>query len=81
MTMDKKIVELANSLSNENMCDLITLFSDRIDIYIGMSPNNILRSAELDKVSPAIMNGATIQINTEWAFSEKVIPFTREALK
>ena len=79
LTMNKKITELANSLSNKDVCDLINLFADRIDVYIGMSPTNVLRSAALDKESPCIMNGAVIQINTEWAFTDKVIPFVKES--
>jgi len=76
--MKKSNIELANKLSADDMCELIHLFADQIDIYIGMSPLNVLRSAELDKESPVNMNGRTIQINTEWAFTEEVIPFIKE---
>ena len=77
--MKKTNIELANKLSNDDMCELIHLFADRIDIYIGMSPLNVLRSAELDNENPCVMNGTTIQINTEWAFTEEVIPFVKES--
>jgi len=72
--MKKSNIELANKLGAEDVCELINLFADRIDIYIGMSPLNVLRSAELDDESPCVMNGTTIQINTEWAFTDEVIP-------
>jgi len=76
--MKKSNIELANKLGAEDVCELINLFADRIDIYIGMSPLNVLRSAELDDESPCVMNGTTIQINTEWAFTDEVIPFVKE---
>ena len=79
--MKKSNIELANKLGAEDVCELINLFADRIDIYIGMSPLNVLRSAELDNECPCVMNGTTIQINTEWAFTDEVIPFVNEAHK
>ena len=77
--MSKDLIKLANELSNEDVCELINIFSDRIDIYIGMSPVNVLRSASLDKESPCVMNGSVIQLNTEYAFTDKVIPFVNES--
>ena len=77
--MSKDLIKLANELSNDDMCQLINIFSDRIDIYIGMYPLNVLRSAELNKENPCVMNGAVIQLNTEWAFTDEVIPFTIES--
>ena len=76
--MSKDLIKLAKELSNEDMCELINLFADKIDIYVGMSPLNVLRSAELDREIPCVMNGNVIQINTEWAFTEEVIPFVKE---
>jgi len=76
--MKKSNKELYKKLSKKDMCQLITLFANDIEIYIGMSPLNRLRSAEINEYQPCFMNGELIQINTEWAFTEKVIPFTKE---
>ena len=32
---DIDIIEIANNISADDMCHLINIFSDRIDIYIG----------------------------------------------
>ena len=68
---DIDIIEIANNISADDMCHLINIFSDRIDIYIGSiggkkQNNRILLSGGLSKENPACLNGAYIQINMEY---------------
>ena len=60
-----EVAKLANQLTNENMEQLINIFSDRINVFIGTS-KKIQLSGELSKENPACLNGATIQINMEY---------------
>lgn len=56
-----KILEIANNLSNEEICRLIFILSDRLDVYIG-------RMGEMQITSPISsvgLNGPTVQINLE----------------
>ena len=57
------LVDLANNLTNEEACQLINIFSNRCDVYIGLLGNCCISSG----ISWAGMNGATIQINLELA--------------
>jgi len=72
--MKKSNIELYNKLSNKDMCQLITLFANDIQIYIGMYPYNYVRASELNKLNPCTMNGELIQINTEYTVGDHVIP-------
>jgi len=60
-----KIVEMANKLSNEDMCQLIHIFSDRISVFIG-SVDKVQLTGELSIENPACLNGASVQINLEY---------------
>ena len=65
---DIDIIEIANNISADDMCHLINIFSDRIDIYVGSigskkQDNRMLLSGSLSKENPACLNGAYIQIN------------------
>jgi hypothetical protein len=60
-----KVIEIANKLSNEDMCQLIHIFSDRISVFIG-STEKVQLSGELSMENPACLNGATVQINLEY---------------
>ena len=60
-----EVAKLANQLTNENMEQLINIFSDRINVFIGTS-KKIQLSGELSKENPACLNGSTIQINMEY---------------
>ena len=60
-----KIVEMANKLSNEDMCQLIHIFSDRISVFIG-STDKVQMTGELSIENPACLNGASVQINLEY---------------
>ena len=65
----KDLVKIANELSNEDMCSLINMFSDRIEIFIGVyakGDNKLQISAQLSNEVPCSLNGAALQINTEW---------------
>jgi len=59
-----ELIKIANSLSNENMVDLISIFADRIHIHAGLVNMHCI-GGELDLENPACLNGATIQINME----------------
>ena len=54
-----KILKIANSLNNNELCDLINCLSNRFDLYFG-SLNNHCISSEIDF---ACLNGNIIQIN------------------
>ena len=60
-----KIVEMANKLSNEDICGLITIMADRINVFIG-STDKVQMTGELSVENPACLNGASIQINLEY---------------
>jgi hypothetical protein len=58
-----KIINLANTLSNDDLCTLINAVAPRLDIYVG-SMGKVCISTEVDN---ACMNGMTVQINTTMA--------------
>jgi hypothetical protein len=60
-----KLIEMANKLSNEDMCQLIHIFSDRISVFIG-SVDKVQLTGELSIENPACLNGASVQINLEY---------------
>jgi hypothetical protein len=63
MKTHKEIIELANTLSNEDLCTLINAVAPRLNIYLG-SMGGVCISTE---VGYACLNGMTVQINTEMA--------------
>ena len=70
----EEVIDVANKFTNENLVDLIRIFADRIHIFIGAieikkfdgNGRKFLLTAELSKENPVCLNGATIQINTEF---------------
>jgi hypothetical protein len=62
----KKILDIANDLSNEDICELINLVGDRLDVFFGCLNGHQLSSG----VAWATMNGTLIQINCESASLE-----------
>jgi hypothetical protein len=58
-----EIIELANTLSNEDLCTLINAVAPRLDIYVG-SMGRVQISTEVEHAS---LNGMTVQINTAMA--------------
>ena len=59
----QKIVDIVNSLSNNQICDLLNCLSDRIDVYFGSFNKCCLGS----QAHFACMNGPQIQLNCETA--------------
>ena len=59
----RKILNIANSLSNEEICRLIFILSDRIDVYIGRMGRMQIAST----ISSVSLNGPSVQINLETA--------------
>lgn len=82
--IDEETIELANSLSLNQMVDLIELFSDRINVYVGLSkklqehlndacggrPKCVVDS-ELSRQLPVTTNGTMIQINLRFTEQEE----------
>jgi len=58
---DRKIVKLANNLSNEDLCMLFNMTSDRFRIHVGKLGDIIIGT----EARWASLNGVMIQINTE----------------
>jgi len=58
-----EIIDLANTLSNEDLCTLINAVAPRLDIYVGA----LARVCISTEVEHACMNGMTVQINTVMA--------------
>tara|TARA_Y100000361_G_scaffold115837_1_gene106640 strand:- start:156 stop:419 length:264 start_codon:yes stop_codon:yes gene_type:complete len=56
-----EVIDTANKLTNENICQLINIFCDRFDVFVGTMDDICITSP----VSNAFMSGATIQINLE----------------
>ena len=57
------IVAFANSLSNNDLANLITMLGDRLDVYVGQLGRHQISSP----VQDACMNGSVVQINLELA--------------
>ena len=57
----QEIVQVANSLSNNDLANLITMLGDRLDVYVGQLGRHQISSP----VKDACMNGAVVQINLE----------------
>jgi len=60
-----KIVEMANKLSNEDLCQLIYIVAERLNVFIG-STDKVQMTGELSIENPACLNGASVQINLEY---------------
>ena len=60
-----KIIEMANKLSNEDLCHLIHIVAERLNVFIG-STGKVLLTGELSIEIPACLNGASVQINIEY---------------
>lgn len=67
--------DLVNQLNNEQVVELLRIiFHNRpTEVFVGMYPKGVLRSAALDQETPVCLNGTLIQINTEFSFTEGVI--------
>ena len=74
----KEIIDVANKLTNENIEQLINIFSDRIFVFIG-SNNKMQFSGKLSKENPVCLNGVGIQINME--YTEKKDSFVKQYKK
>jgi hypothetical protein len=73
MNKDNNFTDFANQLSAQDMCDLISIWSDRINVFIGsvgVMPHRMQLSGNLSKENPACMNGPVIQINMEFTDEE-----------
>ena len=62
------VIEIFNSLSNNDLCKLINMMGDRADIYIGC----LGRTCISTEITWACMNGAGIQINTKLSELEDI---------
>ena len=56
----EELVDIANSLSNDDLCQLMNIVSERLFVYYGAYNNCQLTS----DVHFACLNGASVQINT-----------------
>jgi|TARA_R110002124_G_scaffold135551_1_gene298456 hypothetical protein len=59
----QQLLEVANDLTNDNICDLINMVAPRLDVYFGLLNMRCLSSG----VSFASMNGTIVQVNCESA--------------
>ena len=67
------ITDLSNRLSNDDLCQLISTLSDRIEVFIGgggVMPHRMQLSGNLSEENPACLNGSVIQINMEFTDEE-----------
>ena len=55
-----EILAIANSLSNDDLCLLLNVLGDRVDIYLGLLGRVCIET----EFSSACLNGARIQVNT-----------------
>ena len=51
MMEQEKLVDIANSLSNEDLCHLISMLADRFDVYYGCH-NKVILSAGVEFACP-----------------------------
>jgi hypothetical protein len=59
----QELLEFVNGLSNDDVCDVINLLSDRLDVYVGLLNNHCIASP----VAFACLNGTSVQINLHLA--------------
>jgi uncharacterized membrane protein (DUF4010 family) len=64
----QEIINLANTLSNDDLCALINAVSSRLEVYLG-SIGLVCISTEVEY---AHMNGMTVQVNTTMAQLEDI---------
>lgn len=57
------IVAIANSLSSEEIAQLISILGNRLDVFVGVVGRHQISS----RVESACMNGPVIQVNLELA--------------
>jgi hypothetical protein len=68
------LLEIANSLSNDDLCHLINMVSDRLFVFYGVHD----KMQQSSNVTFACLNGACVQINTE--SSDQDDAFSHESL-
>jgi len=61
----QNLIETANDMSANDICTLIAIFADRIQIFTPPKEGEPMMTRTLDDINPASMNGAIIQINTK----------------
>ena len=61
----QKLIETANDMSANDVCTLIAVFADRVQIFIPPKEGEPMMTRALDDINPASMNGAVIQINAK----------------
>jgi hypothetical protein len=58
-----ELIEFVNGLSNDDVCHVINMLSDRLDVYVGLLNNHCIASP----VAFACLNGTMVQINLHLA--------------
>ena len=61
----QKLIETANDMSANDVCTLISVLADRVQIFIPPKEGEPMMTRALDDINPASMNGAVIQINAK----------------
>ena len=61
--MSDKLINIANDLTNKEICDLINIISPRVDVFVGLLNNHCISS----EINWANLNGTMIQINLKLA--------------
>jgi hypothetical protein len=74
----EELIEMANALSNDDICFLINLVSRRCDVFIGTMGERQLSS----EIVWACLNGMEIQINLETCEEDSIadLPWWRDAI-
>ena len=74
-----KLLNIANDLSNQDICDLINMVAPRLHIYYGKLNMHCLSAG----VHFAVLNGHQIQINSETAVFDDLSedPFFLDAMR
>jgi|DEB0MinimDraft_10_1074344.scaffolds.fasta_scaffold74888_2 hypothetical protein len=63
MMEHQELLDIANKMSNDDICDLINMVAPRLDVYFGSLNRHCLTSG----VTFAVTNGTVIQVNCETA--------------
>jgi len=61
--MSEKLIDIANGLTNKEICDLINIISPRLYVYVGLLNNHCISS----EINRANLNGTMIQVNLRLA--------------
>ena len=56
----EELLKIANDLSNEDVCTLIEMLGDRVEVFLGTNTDGHMVCSEIES---ACLNGCSVQLN------------------